>query len=228
MNCTSCKKPLKEGATKCACGAAVAANYSYDLLPDEPAKKEESGPGQQYALPPGSLLPPGMSVPAPTSPGEEKPARVLRADRARGANSMSGGKTNFFKLGVGAGAVLIVILLGMKMCGGTSTKITGANKLDQGFTVYPASPITRNFEIIGQANYSMTIEAKTGDVNIGVQMRSPKDKITPEVVKGWSLSPVKKGESKTLTGELGTGTYSFVIHTDVKTGVQGKIVATVK
>ena len=215
---------MAAGATKCAaCGAA--SNYSYDLLPDEPEKKEEGGAGQQYVLPPGAVLPPGMSVPDAT---KEKPSRVLRADRPRGANSMGGGKTNFFKLGVGAGVVLIVIVLGMKMCGGPTTKITGATKLDQTFTVYPAQPILKNFEIIGTGEYTFTITTKNGDVNIGVPMRSHKERVTPEIIKGWSLAPVKKGETKTLEGELGTGTYSFVIATDTKTGVTGSIKATVK
>ena len=230
MNCTSCKKPLKAGATKCACGAAVASNYSYDLLPEEPEKKEEGGPGAQYQLPPGSLLPPGMTVPTPPAPGDEKkPTRVLRADRARGANALGKGKTNFFKMGVGAGAVLIVILLGMRMCGGPSVKISGANKLDQTFTAFNTMTLTRPFEITGgKAEYSFTVEAKTGDVSIGVVQRGSRDKVTPEIVKGWNLAPVKKGESKTLSGELDSGTYSFVVSTESKVGVQGSIKATVK
>lgn len=229
MNCTSCKKPLKEGATKCACGAAVASNFSYDLLPEEPEKKEEGGPGQQYQLPPGALLPPGMTVPAPTAPGEEKPARVLRADRARGANASGGGKSGIMKLAIGGGLALIVILLGMKMCGGPTNKISGpAAKLDQTIQVYPSAAQTRNFEILGKGEYSFTIEAKNGDVSIGVQMRSPKERVTPELVKSWNLTPVTKGESKTLTGELGTGTYSLVIATVSKTGVTVKASGSVR
>jgi hypothetical protein len=227
MNCTSCKKPLKEGATKCACGAAAPASYSYDLLPDEPVKKTESegGPGQQYALPPGAVLPPAMALPGGGGEKPEKPPM-----RARGANSAAGGKTNFMKLGIGAGVALILIVLSMKMCGGSSNKITGpaARLNEQTFTVYSSSALPKNFEILGKGEYTFTVEAKNGDISIGVQMRGPKERIGPEQLKNWNLTPVKKGESKTLTGELGTGTYSLIIATSSKTGVTGTVSGSVK
>lgn len=230
MNCTSCKKPVAVGAAKCpACGAKVTQEYSYDLLPDEPEKKDEAGPGQQYQLPEGAVLPPAINLPTAKDDKAEKPERVLRADRPRGANAQAGGKTNLFKVGVGLAAVAIVILGVMRMCGGPSVKISGAAKVDQSFSASNLMTVARPFEIFGgKAGYTLTVEAKNGDVKIGVVQRGARDKITPDIVKGWALTPVSKGETKTLTGELDGGSYSFVIATDSKTIVQGSIKATVK
>lgn len=230
MNCTSCKKPVAVGAAKCpACGAKVTSEYSYDLLPDEPEKKpDEGGAGAQYQLPPGAVLPPPMTMPSTEEKGD-KPARVLRADRPRGANAQAGGKTSLFKLGVGLAAVAIVVLGAMRMCGGPSVKISGATKVDQSFSASNLMTVARPFEIFGgKAGYTLTVEAKNGDVKIGVVQRGGRDKITPEIVKGWALTPVSKGETKTLTGELDGGSYSFVVATDSKVIVQGSIKASVK
>ncbi len=51
---------------------------------------------------------------------------------------------------------------------------------------------------------------------------SSKDKVNPEVIKSWSLTTVKKGETRDLSEKLGTGSYSLVIVTASKTGVRAK------
>lgn len=231
MNCASCKKPLPANAAKCpACGAAAKKEeYSYDLLPDEPAsKKDEGGPGQQYQLPPGAILPPPSAM---AKPKEEAPEKApLRTDRARGANSQSG-KPNFFKLGVAAGAILIVGLLGMRMCGGTKVKITGNGARQDGASFSVSNLMTRtyNVEILGgKASYEATVEAKNGDILFGLVTRGPKDKVDPATVKSWNLAPVKKGESKTISGELDSGNYSIVIATDSKVMISGTLKSRVK
>jgi hypothetical protein len=232
MNCTSCKKPIAVGAAKCpACGAKVAQEYSYDLLPDEPEKKtDEGGPGQQYQLPEGAILPPAVNLPTAKDDKEGKPARVLRADRPRGANAVGGGgKASLYKMAVGLAVVAIMVLLGTRMCGGPSVKISGNFKLEQSFSTSNNMTVARPFEIFGgKAEYTMTVEANNGDIKIGVVQRGARDKITPELVKGWALTPVAKGESKTLTGALESGQYSWIIATDSKVIVQGAIKTSVK
>lgn len=225
MNCASCKKPVPVGASKCpACGAELKQEYSYDLLPDEPAAKtEEAGPS--FTLPPGV-----EGSPAVTS--EEKAPRLSRSDRPRGANAMAGGGgINLFKLGVGAGVLLILIVLGTKMCG-SSVKITGpgnpGNKVETTFSTSNVFSKAWPFQIEGgKAAYSMTVVPKNGDVRIGVVRRGPKDKITPEIIKTWELTPAAKGESKVLEGTLESGQYSFVIVTDSKIMITGSLKAKV-
>jgi hypothetical protein len=226
MNCSKCGKPLAAGAKKCACGTEAASSYSYDLLPEEEPKKKDS-PADTFALPPGAALPPPVALGGGVDLGAgaaAKPAKTSRSfDRSRGASLHGGGGLSLKKIGLIAGVGLIVVLLGMRMCSGTKAVITMNNpKASGASTLYPNMQKIIPFQLVGAANYTLQVEAVDGDVSIGVVERGARDKVTPEVVKTWSLTPVKKGEKQVLTNNLGTGSYSFVMLTDTKKGVKIK------
>lgn len=223
MNCSKCGKSIAAGATKCgACGTE--SSYSYDLAPEE----EEKGKKEEPAA---FMLPPGVSAPsAAPPPAGERPARQPRAERSRGAsNATLSGGFSLKTLGIGGGVLLILILLGMKMCGGPSVQITIQNKKSSGTAnVSNNTPKAIPFQLVGEASYTFKVEALDGDVLVGVPQRGGRDKITPELIKGWGLTAVKKGETQDFNGKLGTGSYSFLIATDSKKIVRAKFEYQVK
>ncbi len=228
MNCSKCGKPLAAGAAKCgACGAEASSSYSYDLAPEaEEAKGKKEEPA-------AFMLPPGVSAPSaggPPAPGE-RPARPPRGERQRGASgaTLQGSGFSMKTLGIAAGVLVIFVLLVMKMCGGPSATITMTNKkMGSSAVVTNLQPKVFVFQLVGEASYTFKVEAVDGDVLIGVPQRSSKDKITPEVIKGWNLTAVKKGETQELSGKVGTGSYSLVIATESKRPVRTKFEYLVK
>lgn len=217
MKCSSCGKPLAAGANVCAgCGKAASGDYSYDVLPDEP--KKEDAAKDAFMLPPGAALPGNMGLPGPGAVREKAP----RGERMR-AGSVNQLSLPYKKIGLYAGVALILVILGMRMCGDSGRKFTGtSDRADSTTILYATTPKVYPFQVAGEYSYTFTVEPVDGDVSFGVVPRSAKDRISPEVVKTWTLTPVRKGESQTLENTVQTGSYSFVIVTESKKAVKVK------
>ena len=216
---------MAAGAKACAaCGKAASSDYSYDLLPDEPPKKKEEGPG--FALPEGTVLPPPVTLGGGTDMGtghEAAPKPKRSGPRPPGAGLNSGGGLTLKQIGMGALGLLVLVILMMQMCGGSSFKVTGGQPKGEGAgLLFATGPRGFPIQIMGEASYTFTVEAMDGDVSMGFVSRQPRDRITPEVIKTWTLTPVKKGEPQTLSGKMSSGSYSFVIVTESKKAVKIK------
>jgi hypothetical protein len=116
--------------------------------------------------------------------------------------------------------------IGFKMCGGgPTTKITGRTKFEATLTLYTNSPRVENFEVTGSAKYALEVGATDGDLLIGVARRSPRDPATPAALKKLpeKLTPLRKGETRELTGTWETGQYSWIVLNETKKPVKAKI-----
>jgi hypothetical protein len=226
-NCPSCGKATAAGATRCAgCGkplsapAPAASSDEIDLMPEEAPKPSAF---QAYAEPPP------VGPEGPPAPGKKK------RDRAKEAIPVPAGppvpedptvRKDNLKFGMIAAGVflLLVILVSLKLCR-VENKISGRTPFDQTFAVPPEKPRVENYDVTGSFSYSFEVSALDGDVLVGVAQRSPTDPATPAALKklAEALTPVRKGETSPMTGELKSGKHSWIVIAEGKKSVRVKV-----
>jgi hypothetical protein len=227
-SCPACGKGITAATKKCpACGKEIAAPPpkpdSYDLLPEEPKKKEEEGPPSP-APSGGKGAPPNESHTRTRVPG-----LALASHEARTTKTQE----SLFELTKGTVIGGVIVLLALvfftfKMCR-TEYKVEGRTKQPvlQERPVRAGGAITDSFVVKGGATFEFEVAPVDGDVLAGVLKRDPKGSVNPEALKGItvpeSLAPVSKGSSKTFEGELPPGTYSWVVLNEGKKPVKVKI-----
>ncbi|HYE99914.1 MAG TPA: hypothetical protein VEJ18_13430 [Planctomycetota bacterium] len=224
MNCPSCAKPLPANSSKCpACGkTASLLPETYDLLPEEPAKKAEADP----FAPPEGLLNASAPAAAPAGGGTAKPPRApLRP--TDWTPHTSGFEVN--KGMIMAGGLLLLVVGGMvwKTCGPEPSELKGRTKAVtfQPFQLAAERFQTIPFEVKGSATYKFEVASDEGEFLIGVVARNPKIPPTLASLKASpeGLIPVVQKNTRTIEGELKSGTYAWVIVNDTKKIVRGRM-----
>ena len=225
MNCPSCAKPLPANASKCpGCGkTASLLPDTYDLLPEEPAKKTETA-ADPFAPPPNLLQPP---PPGPAGASSlDKPPRPS-------AHSMDWKRQSPpFEVNKGmmvGGGLLLLVIAGMvwKTCGPEPSELKGRTKTAN-FLPFQLSAErfqTIPFEVKGAATYKFEVAADDGELLIGVVERKPRQQATVAALKASpeGLVPVIQGNTRSVEGKLKSGTYWWVILNDSKKIVRGRM-----
>lgn len=206
-------------------GSDLPEGFSYDLKPEEPKKADPSGPPAEM---PTGPLPPSLEPPGPNDgPDPHRPPLKARKEGPRGAAAGGGseGKGKLIGLGVG-GLVLVLILFLTLRPSKVPVKISGRSNFDATITVSAGSARIENLDVKGgAADYTFDVDAIDGNVLVGVAKRSPRDPITPAVLKKLpgGLQPATKGGGKSLSGTLEPGTWSWIVLNESKTPVKAKV-----
>lgn len=227
MHCPSCNKTLAAG-TKCPkCGKmAVASSVDeIDLMPmDEPKAADPNAfqPPPEAFLPPPPMPGKGAKRVGPPGPGEEAPQDEPIRVRA-GAMVAKGSKTNLIIGGVVVG--IIVLFIAWRMLRPVN-KVVGLDPTvdNKTFTIQPNGVLLRNVEILGKVPWTFEVTATDDVVAAGVVQRGPKDPTTMAALK--KLEPyetVKKGETRPMSGEFKTGSWSWVVLNENKKAVRIKV-----
>lgn len=243
MRCTTCGIDVPSGKACPKCGkgpsdSGLGGGYSYDLLPDEPAKtKSADGPG--FVEPEGPLPPPGP-MPGIPSGGEERdpldkePLKGKkdgpRGAAAGGSSMLSGGNRPLI---IGAAVVVLAIMLFVYFKPPKpEVKGVGAKLDNKSYTVQPEKAQVVTFEVRGKgkAEFSITATAQDGDLVVGLGKRSPRDPSTNVALRKALefFKDVKPGQAETLEGEIEAGTWAWIILNESKKPLRIKVNARVE
>jgi hypothetical protein len=229
MHCPSCNKTLAAG-TKCPkCGKMAVASSAdeIDLMPmDEPKTTGEADfhPPPEAFQPPPAMPGKGVKRLGPPVPGDGPPPDEPVGRMRAGAMVPKGGNTNL----IIGGVVLLMVLLfiGWRMFR-TENKVIGLDPTvdNKMFTVQPNQPLVKNVNISGTINWTFEVTSVDDVVSVGVVQRDSKDPQTMLALKKLpeTYDPVKKGETKPMSGVFKTGQYSWVVLNEGKKAVRVKV-----
>ena len=224
--CPSCGKGVTASATSCGtCGAELAqaaapkAGGSYDLLPEEPKKKEPAKaatPVMAGPAGPEAKVEGGSVFDVPIAGVEAKPGEIIRPKISLRPDD-DGPQTPFFTKTTAAMAVMAgILLIGVvfKACK-TEYKLEGSWRRPtvSDITFSANRPKVENFIVKGGATYEFELTAVDGDLLFGIVRRDPKSTASNEGLKRApeGLTAVPKGQSRKLEGQLKPGQYSWVV-----------------
>lgn len=224
MNCPSCAKPLPANASKCpACGKAASfLPDSYDLLPEEPAKRAEADP---FAPPPDLLqgAPSATAAAVPT----DKPARApfRPSDWKPQAPPF---EVNKGMIIAGSLMLLVFAAIAWKTCGPEPSEVKGrgakmANWLP--FQLAGGRWQTISFEVKGEAKFTLEVAADEGQIFMGYLKRNQTERLTVDLMKAkGNLTLVPQGTTRTLEGKLDAGRWDWIVfNEDGKKAVRGRM-----
>ena len=233
MNCPKCSTPAAAGATHCrrcgnpltakAAAASSAVPDEIDLMPMEPAKESSFSP---YEPPPGVGGPPAPPEPAaPAAPGTKvrpKPLGPSMPVSSVSDEDDKKGKTTLIIAGVVC--AIFVLFIGWRMLRPRHEIVAGKAKADSSAMMPPNSPRIENFEIAGTFTYKLEVNAPDSEISIGIFKRTPKDNSSLAALKklpeGFEI--VGKGETTEKTGQLSSGTYSWILVNEGKKPARAK------
>lgn len=231
MNCPICGTPGKGGASKCSrCGAAITAGSAssssdeLELKPLEPSKAPAHSPFE----PPPDLVPsaeaPNSQVAASDPARETGPARYMY--RPRGANAAPARNSQTKLIIGGAVALVLVLFIGWRMFRTENKVVIGKSKVDQTtWTLQPNQPKIENLEISGKISYTLELTSLDSGILIGMVQRAPRDSGRVADLKKLPdpLETLGKGQSRTLSGDLKAGQYSWVLINEGKKAARVKV-----
>ena len=229
MNCPKCNTEVPAGATHCRrCGAALTAKAAassasdeIDLLPLEPSKP----PAHSSFEPPANLLQPPGPPGTKSGPADPQgPPGAGYVPKIRGANA-SPPKSNLNLIIGGILLVLLVGFIGWRLLRTENKAIGKGAKLElTTIMLQPNQSRVENFVVTGKVSYTFEVAAPDSEILIGVIPRDPKDPTSVAALKKLpeGFEPVKKGDSRTLTGDLTAGQYSWVLINDGKKSARAK------
>jgi hypothetical protein len=216
MNCPKCSTPAPDGASHCKrCGnpltakakaAASAVPDEIDLMPMEESKAPAYSPYE----PPPELGGPAPAAPAPGTklrpkPDGPPPPSLRNEPQEKGSN------TNLI-----IGGVVLALLfgfIGWRIVRPRHEVKAGKAKFESSATLQPNQVKVEDLEINGSVTYKLEVEALDTDVGYGVFKRAPKDSRQLAAVKKLpeGFDTASKGDPQTKTGELTTGTWSWIL-----------------
>jgi len=208
---------MPANASKCpACGkTASLLPDTYDLLPEEPAKKPEADP---FAPPSGLTEPAAAPAPKP-------PRAPLRTDDW----NPHAPKFEINKGMAIAGSLLLLVIggIGWKMCGPEPSEVKGrgaktANWLP--FQLAGGRWQNISFEVKGAATFKYEVAADEGTILAGYLKRSQTERLTVDLLKAKAnLVPVIPGTTQVLEGKLDAGRWDWVVFNEDKKPVRGRM-----
>jgi hypothetical protein len=220
MNCPKCTTPSTAGASHCRrCGAPLTAKAAaassaipdeIDLMPMEPVKESSYSP---YEPPPGPGAAPaaapeaksgGTKTRAPKPPPPPPSQEEIEAERK--------GKVGLYISG--AILALFFLFIGWRMVRPKHEILTpGQAKVDSSATLNPNQVQVKKFEILGTWTYNLEVTALDSEISVGVFKWSPGQSSKIDAVKSLpeGLDTASKDETFKKTGELKSGTYSWVL-----------------
>lgn len=240
MNCPKCGTPAAAGAAHCKrCGTALAAKAKaaaakaeqsssdeIDLMPLEESKTPaysayEPPPGLDLGPPPpaGKAKAPA-GPPDPNGPPPDAPGKKIRGAMAAPQKSPLG-----MIIGGGLGVVLLIIVGWMVFRTKNEVKI-GKPKADKVYMVNAGQLFVEDIECTGIVPYTLDVSVTEGEVLVGVIKRTHKDPKKLDAIKalGEPLETMKKGDTKTLSGQFGhKEQWSWVLGNDSKKPARLKV-----
>lgn len=234
MKCTKCGVAIPAGAKACPkCGKAVAPSddlgggYSYDLMPHEATEPSSSVPAVE--APSGPLPPAGPMPGGPKSDVEKNPLDIPpltgkpRGQRGAAGNKGSSALLNpTFLGGVGVVALILVYFLFLRT---PRPEVKGLAVLEKKtFTVAAEKSKLDSFTVSGKglAEYTMEVAPIDGDLLIGVAKGVARN--APNVVlKKLDLKEAKSGATEVLSGEIASGSWSWILVNESKKPVRVKV-----
>lgn len=216
MNCPKCGTPAAAGASHCKrCGTALAAKAGkaaaaakpasdeIDLMPLEEPKTPaysayEPPPGLDLGLPPAPTGKAPAGPPDPSGPPPDAPGKKIRG-------AMASPKQLPINMIIGGVLGLILLCVVGWMVFRTKNEVkVGKAKVEKGYMVNPGQIYVEDIEVTGTVPYALDVSVTEGEVLVGVFKRSHKDPKKLDAIKqlGEPLESLKKGDSKSLTGEF--------------------------
>ncbi len=234
MKCTKCGVPVASGAKACPkCGKAVSSSgelgdgYSYDLMPDEPA--EPSGAVPAVEVPSGPLPPAGPLPGAPKADEDKNPLDkepILGKPRGpRGAAGNKGSSALLNPTFLGGVGVVVLILAYFLFLRTPRPEVKGLAILEKKtFTVAAEKSKVDNFTVSGkgQVEYTMEVAPIDGVLLIGVAKGVARNSPNA-VLKKLDLKEVKSGATEVLSGEIESGSWSWILMNESKKPVRVKV-----
>jgi hypothetical protein len=217
MNCPKCTTPAAEGASHCKrCGnpltakakaASQAVPDEIDLMPLEESKAPAYSPYEpppELGGPPAPAAGPGTKV-RPKPGGPPPPSSFRNEPKEKGSN------TNLI-----IGGVVLALLLGFvgwRIVRPRHEVKVGKVKVESSATLQPNQVKVEDLEINGSVTYKLEVEALDSDIGYGVFKRAPKDSRVLAAIKKLpeGFDTASKGDPQTKTGELTTGTWSWIL-----------------
>jgi len=217
MNCPKCSTPAAAGASHCkrcgnpltakAAASAAAIPDEIDLMPMEESKTPSYSPYEpppELGGAPAAAPAPGTKV-RPKPDGPPPPSSFRNQPQEKGSNT---------KLIIG-GVVLALLLgfIGWRIVRPRHEVKVGKAKVESSATLQPNQVKVEDLEINGSVTYKLEVEALDSDIGYGVFKRTPKDSRQLAAVKKLpeGFDTASKADPQTKTGELTTGTWSWIL-----------------
>jgi hypothetical protein len=229
MHCPACKANVPAGTKKCPkCGKPALASTSdeIDLMPmDEPKPSDPAAfnPHPEPTAAPQHATAKGVKRIGPPVPGEGPPPIEEPMRMRAGAMAAKASNTNLIIGGVVA--LILVLFIGWRMLRTENKIVLGKDKVETSWMISANQAKAENLDISGVIKWTLDITPTEDTVLVGVVPRNPKDPMTIAAFKKLpeTYEPVKKGETKSLSGEFKTGQYSWVVMNETKKPVRVKV-----